>query len=93
MEGTMKHDPQSLEKQLPSILKKFNAVLKKHGIEGQVTRFMLGDPSDPAEKEKQKKIDVALSAAFSKPKSLSDANLSGCFVCCNTIECYWCCIA
>ncbi len=86
-------DVEKLEKVLPDILVKFNEVLNEHGIEEQVTRFMLGDPNDPSEKKKQEKIDEILGSVFKMPENPSDVYYGGCFVCCDKYSCYVCCYA
>lgn len=84
-------DLKHLQTSLPTILDEFNEVLKKHGIEKKVIRFMLGNPDDPQEREAQDKINRALEDLFAKqPSSPNEYPPDLCFECCDTEFCYPC---
>lgn len=78
----------SVEKDLPSILNDFNEVLKKHKIQGEVLRFMVGDSENPEHARAQEKLEKMLASL-----KVDDGASTKAWVCCDAVRCYYCDIA
>ena len=84
MSGSVKE----IEASLSEILSEFNEVLQKHGVDGQVLRFMVGDRSNPSHVRAQEKIEEMLSS-LKVDENPSPAS----WICCDEVRCYECEIA
>lgn len=77
-----------VQAKLIAILSDFNKVLREHGIEGDVLRFMIGDKNNPHHVEAQEKIEKMLSAL-----KVDDQASPQSWICCDDVRCYECEIA
>ena len=77
----------AIEKHLPSLVDSFNKVIKDHGLEGEILKFMIGDLDNPDHVEAQKKLDEMLSSIQAQRPS------ERAFLCCGPVSCRICEIA